>query len=145
MQRDFILRLIEQAGTALKLVLARLREGNVRYSDIAPDLQRAAHLGGLDLDLLRVCDRDGLLQLIAPTGEAEPARTWLAAETLYLDALAQDQENGGSLAHESFQKAAALFRLLEPTWVLPTGFPEASDRIAEIELHLADLPPHTAA
>ncbi len=141
MQRDFILRLIEQAGTALKMVLARLREGGVRHSDIAPDLQRAAQLGGLDLDLLRVCEGDGLLQLIAPTGEAEPARTWLAAETLFLDALGQEADGNVSFAHESFHKAASLFRILEPTWVLPTGFPEASDRIEEIESRLAHLPP----
>ena len=144
MQRDFILRLIEQAATALKQILGRLSEGDVRPADIAPDLQRAAALGGLDLDLLRICDGDGLLQLIAPTGEAEPARMWLAAETLMLDARSHANDGNESLAHESFQKAAKLFRLLEPTWILPTGFPEASDRIEEIESHLANLPPQAS-
>jgi hypothetical protein len=144
MQRDFILRLIEQAGTALKLVLGRLREGGVQHSDIAPDLQRAALLGGLDLDLLRVCEGDGLLQLIAPTGDAEPAHMWLAAEVLFLDALAQEADGNAPLAHESFYKAASLYRMLEPTWALPTGFPEATDRIAEIESHLANIPPQAS-
>jgi hypothetical protein len=144
MQRDFILRLIEQAGTALKLVLGRLREGGVQHSDIAPDLQRAALLGGLDLDLLRVFEGDGLLQLIAPTGDAEPAHMWLAAEVLFLDALAQEADGNAPLAHESFYKAASLYRMLEPTWALPTGFPEATDRIAEIESHLANIPPQAS-
>jgi hypothetical protein len=84
------------------------------------------------------------LQLIAPTGDAEPAHTWLAAEVLFLDALAQDADGNVSFAHESFQKAASLYRMLEPTWALPTGFPEASDRIEEIESHLADLPPQAS-
>ena len=86
MQRDYILRMIEQAGTVLKGVIARLRGGGIGRSELTPDLARAAQLGGLDLELLRVCDSSGLLQLISPTGEADPSRTWLAAETLFLDA-----------------------------------------------------------
>jgi len=39
-----------------------------------------------------------------------------------------------------FSKALALFRLLEPGAVLPSGFPEAKERIAEIEGRLRTLP-----
>ena len=85
MQRDYILRLIEQAGTALKRLFARL-EGGARHAELMADLQRTAQLGGLDIDLLRMCDAQGLLHVVAPTGEPDPSRTWLAAETLLVDA-----------------------------------------------------------
>ena len=77
--------------------------------------------------------------MIAPTGEADPSRTWLAAETLYLDGLAADLEREAVAARTSYQKAASLFRIMQPTWVLPTGFPEATARIEEIEKRLAAL------
>ena len=138
MQRDYILRLIEQAGTALRRLIARL-EGGARHAELMADLQRTAQLGGLDIDLLRMCDAQGLLHVVAPTGEPDPSRTWLAAETLLVDARAARAEGNLDHAREGFAKAASLFRLLEPTWVLPSGFPEATDRVAEIETHLAEI------
>lgn len=143
MQRDYILRLIEQAGTILKQLLRRLSGGQVRRAELTPDLARAAQLGGLDLDLLRVCDGEGLIQLVAPTGEADPARTWLAAETLYLDGLAAEIEGDAAAAQASLGKAAALFRIVAPTWILPTGFPEAGERIVDIEGRLERLAAQT--
>jgi hypothetical protein len=139
MQRDYILRLIEQAGTILKALLQRITGQSATRAELAGDLQRAAQLGGLDLDLLRLCDGDGLLQVIAPTGEADPSRTWVAAETLYLDALAAELEGDIDAATAGYAKAVALFRIMEPNWVLPSGFPEAGVRIADINGRLAAL------
>lgn len=139
MQRDYILRLIEQAGVILKQVLGRIVARSADRAELDRDLQRAAQLGGLDLDLLRICDAEGLLQMVAFTGAPDPSRTWLAAETLYLDAAAAADAGEVEAARQAYGKAAFLFRLMEPTWVLPTGFPEASARLAEIDEHLARL------
>lgn len=139
MQRDYILRLIEQAGLVLRQLLQRIQAEPVTLDERTYELQRAALLGGLDLDMLRLSDIEGLWHQVALTGEADPARTWLAAETLYADALATEIDGNKDLAVKTYLKAASLFRLMEPTWVLPTGFPEATLRIEEIEEKLESL------
>ena len=139
MQRDYILRLIEQSGFVLRQLLQRIKSGPVAFEDRTRELRRAAELGGLDLDMLRVSDVEGLWHQVALTGEADPARTWLAAETLFADAFASEIEGDMEAALEAYVKAASLFRLMEPTWVLPTGFPEATERVEEIEGKLVTL------
>ena len=141
MQRDYILRLIEQAGFILRQLLQRIQTLPVTLEERTYELQRAAHLGGLDLDMLRLSDVEGLWHQVALTGEADPARTWLAAETLYADALANEIDGNVTVALEGYVKAASLFRLMEPTWMLPTGFPEATERIEDIERKLEALSP----
>ena len=136
--RDYILRLIEQAAAALRQALNRLRKKEDRGS-ITQDLRDATHRGGLDFDLLRLFDGPTLVQTVAPGGVPEPGRTWLAAETLFLDAQAAEADGKTSEARVTYAKALMLYRLLEPTWVLPTGFPEAEDRIANIEARLQAL------
>ena len=140
MQRDYILRLIEQAGFVLRQLLQRLQAEPVSYEERTEDLARAAQLGGLDLDMLRLSDIDGLWHQVALTGEADPTRTWLAAETLYADAAALEIDGDTEAAMQSYIKAASLFRLMQPTWVLPTGFPEATERVREIEEKIETLP-----
>ncbi len=139
MQRDYILRLIEQAGFVLKQLLQRIAAEPISYEQRTEALARATQLGGLDLDMLRLSDVDGLWHQVALTGEADPARTWLAAETLYVDALAFEIDGDNEAARQSYVKAASLFRLMQPTWVLPTGFPEATERVKEIEEKLQGL------
>jgi hypothetical protein len=106
---------------------------------VARDLRHAAQLGGLDLDLLRLCDGPTLLQLVTPGGDPEPARTWLAAESLYLDGLAADLEGARDEAVGSLAKALMLYRLIQPGPFLPTGIPEAGERVRDIEARLARL------
>jgi hypothetical protein len=138
-QRDYILRLIEQAAAVLRALLARVRAGSAGREEVARDLRHAANLGGLDLELLRLCDGPTLLQLVTPGGEPEPARTWLAAETLYLDGLAAELDGTAEDAESSLAKALMLYRLIEPGLFLPTGFPEATERVRDIEHHLIRL------
>ncbi len=139
MQRDYILRLIEQAGTILKHLIQRIQTQPLAHEERTVELSRAADLGGLDLDMLRLSNLDGLWHQVALTGEADPARTWLAAEILYADALACEVSGDEGAAKEGYAKAASLFRLMKPSWVLPTGFPEATNRIEEIEERLERL------
>jgi len=136
MERDYILRLIEQAGTVLRQLIKRIQSESVTYEERTAELRRAAELGGLDIDMLRLADTEGLWHQVALTGEADPARTWLAAETLYADAVALEIDGDSEAAVQSYVKAATLFRLMQPTWMLPTGFPEATERVEEIEAKL---------
>jgi hypothetical protein len=40
---------------------------------------------------------------------------------------------------DRFGKAAALYPLVQPGWLLPTGFPEAATRLQDVESRLARL------
>ncbi|MBE0591381.1 MAG: hypothetical protein IH616_03135 [Gemmatimonadales bacterium] len=132
--------MIEQAGMVLKHLLARVLGRTADRETIARDLRQAAQLGGLDLDILRLCDGPTLAQVVAPGGETDPSRAWLAAETLFVDGCGAQIDDRPGDAAASFTKALTLYRLLEPTDVLPTGFPEATERIREIEERLRALP-----
>jgi hypothetical protein len=145
MQRDYILRMIEQAAAVLREVLARLVRRTAGSADVGRDLQRAAHLGGLELDLLRLCDAPTLLQIVGPAGEPDPTRAWLAGEILFLDGLAARLEGRSGPAVHSLAKARLLFGLLEPSMILPTGFPEVAQRLREIESYLGERPTSASA
>lgn len=138
-QRDYILRMIEQVGA----VLRRLREIILKQAGesttVKQELNKAVQQVGFDLDLARIADGATLERMVAPTGELEPGRGWLVAEALYLDGLEAHIEDRALEARRSLEKALRLYRLLEPDALLPTGFPEAADRIREIEDHLEEL------
>ena len=134
-----MLRLIEQAAAVLRAIIARIGGEAPDLPKTRRELHRALQLGGLDLDLLRAADGPTVLQLVRPGADTEPARVWLAAETLLLDGLAAERAGDTADAVACLAKAQLLFRLVEPTVVLPTGFPEASARLAEIAEHLAAL------
>jgi hypothetical protein len=138
MQRDYILRMIEQAGTALRALLNRVLRRDVEPAEVTKALRHAAALGSLDIDLLRLGDTNTVLMMVAPGGEPEPGRTWLAAEMLYLDGLAARLDERADDAATSFAKARLLFGLVGATGVLPAGFPEAAERIREIDGYLGE-------
>jgi hypothetical protein len=139
MQRDYILRMIEQSATVLRALLNRVLRREADPAEVTQALRHAAALGSLDIDLLRLSDADTVLLMVAPGGEPEPGRTWLAAEMLYLDGLAAKLDDRASNATTSFAKARLLFGLVSATGVLPSDFPEATQRIREIDGYLADL------
>ncbi len=139
MEKDYILRIIEQAGLVLRALFGRILSRSATPSEITQELRTVAGQGGLDLDLLRIADMDGVWQQVVWGGEADPSRTWLAAEILYTDGMAAELDERTDEATNYFLKAASLFRIMEPTWVLPTGFPEATERIEEIESRLLKL------
>jgi hypothetical protein len=138
-QRDYIMRMIEQMG----MILIRLRQiilrRTVAPAQVRQELASVLQGVGFDLSLAKLADVATLEQMVAPTGELEPARGWLVAETLYLDGLESALDDRPEEAQLSFDKALRLYGLLAPDAILPSGFPEAEDRIAEIRHRLEAL------
>ena len=145
MQRDYVLRMIEQAAAVLKELMDRLRGRRVTREEALLDLKRAAFLGNLDLDLLRVLDANAVRAIVLQVGQSDPARIWLAAEILYLDGLSAEAQGDSPAAAASLSKALMLFGMVEPTVTLPGGFPEVVERMRDIEARLANGGPGEAA
>ena len=138
-QRDYILRLIEQLGAALAALRRRILGREDHPSTLHDELARISGQAGLDMTLLRALAADTLHMLVAPTGEVEPARCWLMAELLYLDGLQALAEERAGDAAASLGKARLLFGLVEPGGGMLVGFPEAAERVREIDGLLQDL------
>lgn len=140
-QRDYILRIIEELGAVLIALRNAILGGSARATEVEDTLRRAAGAAGMNLDLARAASIDALPAMMAPTGEVDPARCWLLAEVLMTDGmrLLHDGEGEAERARSSLAKAAALFRLVAPLGAYLTGFPEADERIKEIEEALAGL------
>lgn len=132
-QRDFILRQIEMLGAALVAIRKMILGGKAEAGEVETRLQSVSQTGGMALDLARAAAPDTIKMLIAPTGEIEPGSCWLLAETLYLDGLQANQLGDGARALDSLAKARMLFLLLKPMGAFLVGFPEASERIEEID------------
>ena len=132
-QKDYILRQIEVLGAALIAIRKMILGGEAEDSDIETRLQEVSGQGGMALDLARAAAPDTLRMLIAPTGDIEPGSCWLLAESLYLDGLHAVQLRDGDRASDSLAKARMLFSLLKPMGAFLVGFPEASERIREID------------
>ena len=132
-QRDYILRQIEILGAALIAIRKMILGGEADGADVETRLQEVSQQGGMALDLARAASPDTLRMLIAPTGEIEPGSCWLLAETLFLDGLYAKQSGEEERAMDSLAKAKMLFSLLAPMGAFLVGFPEAADRIREID------------
>ena len=102
-------------------------------------LRRAASGAGMELELARALSADALPAMVAPTGEVEPARCWVLAEALMTDGVNRLHLGESELARSSLAKAAVLFDLVAPWGAYLTGFPEARERIEEIEELLGSL------
>ncbi len=140
MQRDYILRLIEQIGAVLIALRKRIVSRSISADEAREALRDVGSRAGFDLDLLKGLSLETLALAVAPTGEVEPSRCWMMAEVLYLDGLQALAEEKALDAQDSLAKAAALYRLVEPGGGMLVGFPEAAMRIEEIEA-LLDEPP----
>ena len=132
-QKDYILRQIELLGAALIAIRKRILGGEAEEGEVEARLQEVSQQGGMALDLARAASPETLRMLIAPTGEIEPGSCWLLAETLYLDGLHAKQLGEEERALDSLAKAKMLFSLLKPMGAFLVGFPEAVERIREID------------
>lgn len=139
MQRDYILRMIEEFGRFARALRNMILGGGHGSDDVETRLRGLASQAGLDLDLARVATLETLLLLAAPSGELDPARCWMYAETLYLDGLEASRTGDGSRAQSSLEKARRLFELVAPQGAFLVGFREAEKRIEEIETELRSL------
>lgn len=130
MQRDYILRIIEQLGAALVEIRRRiLRQQDA--GEIREDLAETATKAGLDLELLRALDASTLVMLVSSGGDVELAKCWLMAELLYLDGLEKELRDADG--RDSLYKARMLYDLIRPMGASIVGLPEAAARIAEID------------
>lgn len=146
-RQDYILRMIEQIGQFLVELRKLIVGGGAGGGSVEQQLRSASQQAGLDLALARVATAETLMLLVAPTGEVEPGRCWLCAETLYLDGLNAELVGRLQEARDRYAKARLLFSMVAPMGVFLVGLPEAADRIRDIDDRLAglDSPPPPAA
>lgn len=139
-QRDYILRIIEQVGAALAEIRRRILGGADSVA-VTRALADTAGRAGLSVEILRSATLDTLYMFAAHTGEVDPTRCWLMAEILYLDGLQATVADSPADARDSLVKARALYDMIRPGGGMIVGFPEAAERIAEIDRLLDERPP----
>ncbi len=140
-RRDYIMRLIEQLGQILIALRHRILNESTTGEEVRGELETAARMGGLDLDLARVMTPDSLLMMVAPGGEVDPGRCWLLGELFYLEGLEAAVADRPSKARSALERAGFLYGMLQPIAGNLVGFTEAATRVEEIERRLAELPP----
>lgn len=140
-RRDYIMRLIEQLGQILIALRARILGKTATGEEVRGELEAAARMGGLDLDLARAMTPDSLLMMVAPGGEVDPGRCWLLGELFYLEGLEAAVAGRTSEARSALERAGFLYGMLQPVAGNLVGFAEAATRVDEIEQRLAELPP----
>lgn len=136
-QKDYLLRQIEMLGQLLIAIRKLILGGEADGAAVESRLKEVAERSGMDLELARAAAPDTLRMLIAPTGEVEPGRCWILAETLYLDGIRARLTEDPERAIDSLRKARMLFSLLGPMGAFLVGFPEARERIREIDALLS--------
>lgn len=138
-QQDYILRMIEQFGQ-LAIALRKLITGGKSGSeDVQDRLQSAARHAGLDLELARTATPETLAMMVSPGGQPEPARCWMFAETLFLDGMDARLAGDADRAWDSYRKSRMLFEMVAPHGAFLVGYPEASERMAEIDGRLEEM------
>lgn len=137
--RDYILRMIEQFGQVVLAVRRMIFGGGAGSPEAEERLKGLASQAGLDLELARAATPETLMLFAAPSGEIEPARCWMYAETLLLDGIDATLASDVFRARSSLRKAEMLFGLLAPAGAFLVGFPEAAERLEEIRTRLAEL------
>jgi hypothetical protein len=136
-QRDYILRMIEQIGRILLALRKRIQGQASDVADVEDAFRTLAGHAGIDLDVARRTTPETLILLTSP--QLEPTRCWTLAELLYLDGLNAQTDGRNEDARNSYEKALRLFAFVEPGGGMLLGWPEAADRIAEIEERLRSL------
>lgn len=138
MQRDWILRVIEQLGAVLAQLRRMIFQGEPLDAAASERLDHALGQAGLSPAMARTASADTLLMMVAPTGEIDPTRTWVLAESLYVLGLDAELVDHPERAESYFGKALVLYKLIEPGSAF-TGMREASERIADLEHRLSGV------
>jgi len=132
LNRDYILRMIEQMGVVLIALRNAILGRGLSADQVQDQLREVAGKVGFDLDLARAATPETIQLLIAPMGEMEPGRAWMVAEVLFLDALQAEIEGRAEEARDGYEKALPLYKLLEPG-ALHLELPEAAERVKSVE------------
>lgn len=130
-QADYLLRMIEEAGRALRALRDRVLGRELDAGQLNSELESLFESVGLDHELALRATSETLLLLVAPTGEVDPTRCWVLAESLYLAGLGAHIEGDAEATRRAFEKALPLYRAIEPGAAF-YGLDEASARIAEM-------------
>lgn len=131
-QRDFILRIIEQLGRALVQLRRRMLAEKLPAQELQGELEAVARQAGLNLELIRSVDSATLPMLVAPSGEMEPARCWLAAELLYLEILRAHEAGRTHERLRELDRALELCAYLPDDWSPPPELPSVAERETEL-------------
>jgi hypothetical protein len=133
-RRDYLMRMIEQMGAVFARVRQMLLGGTAGGAE---QLNAAARRAGIDAGTARALDADSLLALLSAGGVADPTRTWLMAEFIYLDGLGLELEGSGDDALDAYRKALRLYHAIDPRII--GGITEATERIAELASRIDSL------
>ena len=119
MQRDYIMRLIEQIAALMASIIAKERAG--KYPEAKAEIdEKARRTIGLSLDQVRKLSPEAVSQLLASSGGLRYGRAVILAELLMHDAKvseANGQSSHGSAAfktiHQSKIKGISKNRMLK--------------------------------
>lgn len=137
--RDYIIRQIEQMGTVLRALLGMVLNRSASPGEVRAQLHETLQQVGFDIEIALVADADTLIRMVAPTGEVEPGRMWLIAEAMYVEGLDAALDGRETEARFTLEKALRLFQMFDASAPVVSGFPEARERIEEIEDRLRYL------
>lgn len=108
------------------------------------ELASAAARVGVELESVRRMDRSTLIGVLSGGPGAGGSRLWAAAEILFLDGIAaRSRGSGEAVVRARWEKAAHLYRELDPALELPDGAAPPEDRLERIEERIA--PPGSEA
>jgi hypothetical protein len=134
-RRDYILRLIERFGRALRTLRDRILKREVDAATAVAEIHDVAEQAGIDLDLARRLDPASLSLWLAPGDDVDQPRLWLIAELLYLTGL-QTTGTDAAAARGDFERSLMLHSRLPADWKPSDGFVTAGERVAELRIFL---------
>lgn len=135
-RRDYILRLIERFGRALRALRDRILKREVDAATVVAEIHDVAQQAGIDLELARRLDPASLSLWLAPGDDVDQPRIWLIAELLYLTGL-QTSTADARTARGDFERALTLHARLPADWRPSDGFVTSGERAAELRTLLA--------
>src|ERR1044072_6841755 len=140
MQRDYIMRLIEQIAALVASIVAKERAG--QYPEAKAEVDAKAHeLIGMGLAALRKLSPEAVWQLLASSGGLRYGRAVILAELLLRDAAIADATDRGS---DALLNRVHAFCLLSDTVETLTVEDQAIYRakLHALATQLRSLPPH---
>lgn len=140
-RRDYILRLIEQFGRALAVLLNRITGRQLASAEVHAQIAEIASQSGLQLDVARSLDPAMLLMWLAPRGEVDAGKFWLMAELLFLEGMQAREEGLADRARADLERARVILARLAADWRPQADLTSVGERLEAIA---AIIGPETA-